>query len=130
MTKLEQLRKLAEAATPGPWYHCQPFQSVSKQTTIHGPVPAQRVDFVSTEKEPVHKKIVLPMQGREANIRSEDMAFIAAANPQTIRALLDLVDKMYSGLLYAADAAPPNGKMTCYCDICTGIEAYDAFNKE
>jgi hypothetical protein len=93
---LKKLRELAEAATPGPWYHCQPFQRVEKQRTIHGPVPAQRVDFVSTCKEPVHKEVVLPMQGREANIKSENMAFIAAINPQHLIALLDLVELQHT----------------------------------
>lgn len=38
----------AKAATPGPWFHCQPSMVVPKQRTIHGPVPARRVDYVST----------------------------------------------------------------------------------
>ena len=90
---LAQVREaLAVGPTPGPWHHCQPFQSVRAERTIHGPVPAQRVDFVSTKTQPVHERIIIPMAGREAHVRSEDMAFIAACNPENIAALLALVD--------------------------------------
>ena len=102
---LSELEKLAKAATPGPWYHCQPFERVEKQRTIHGTVPAQRVDFVSTCKEPVHKEIVLPMEGRESYIKSDNMAFIAAANPQTILAMIELLREMGEALERIGDTA-------------------------
>lgn len=90
---LAQVREaLAVGPTPGPWHHCQPFQSVRAERTIHGPVPAQRVDFVSTKTQPVHERIIIPMAGREAHVRSEDMAFIAACNPENIAALLAHVE--------------------------------------
>lgn len=90
---LAQVREaLAVGPTPGPWHHCQPFQSVRAERTIHGPVPAQRVDFVSTKTQPVHERIIIPMAGREAHVRSENMAFIAACNPENIAALLAHVD--------------------------------------
>ncbi|HMM73766.1 MAG TPA: hypothetical protein PKC22_16350, partial [Rhodocyclaceae bacterium] len=90
---LAQVREaLAVGPTPGPWHHCQPFQSVRAERTIHRPVPAQRVDFVSTKTQPVHERIIIPMAGREAHVRSEDMAFIAACNPENIAALLAHVD--------------------------------------
>lgn len=90
---LAQVREaLSAGPTPGPWHHCQPFQSVRAERTIHGPVPAQRVDFVSTKTQPVHERIIIPMAGTEAHVRSEDMAFIAACNPENIAALLAHVD--------------------------------------
>ena len=80
----------AKAATPGPWFHCQPSMVVPKQRTIHGPVPARRVDYVSTWADmgtPPGHRVVLPMPGEEGpSVRSLDMAFIAAANPDTILA--------------------------------------------
>ena len=90
MTEAErEIREaLAAGPTPGKWFHCQPFQRVEKMRTIHGVVPAQRVDFVATEPEPVHKRIVIPMEGRESNVRSEDMAYIAACSPENITTLL------------------------------------------
>jgi hypothetical protein len=86
--KLEQLWNAATAATPGPWYHCQPFMTVPKQMTIHGSVLAARVDFVSTNPEPVHQKLIINMPGRESCTSSEDMAHIAAASPDTILELI------------------------------------------
>lgn len=90
---LDALQAAAEAATPGPWYHVQPFMTVKMTRTIHGPVPAQRVDFVSTDQKPIHRKVIAAMEGRESAMRSEDMAFIAAFNPQTCRALIDRLRK-------------------------------------
>jgi hypothetical protein len=83
---LDELEALANTATPGPWYHCQPFQVAGKIKTIHGMVPAHRIDFVSTNKEPVHEKVILGMESTSSN----DMAFIAAVNPQTIKQLIEL----------------------------------------
>ena len=92
-TALAQVRKaLAARPTQGPWHHCQPFQSVRAERTLHGTVPAQRVDFVSTKTQPVHERIIIPMAGKEAHVRSEDMAFIAACNPENIAAILAHVE--------------------------------------
>ena len=88
MIDLDEIERLARAATPGPWFHCQPFQTVPAVRTIHGPVPGQRVDYVAREPAPVHRPAIIPMEGRETTTRSHDMAFIAAANPATILALV------------------------------------------
>lgn len=77
-TLVETIDALYEKATQGPWYHVQPFQTVPAERTVHGPVPAQRVDFVSTVPGPVHRCVVIPMEGSERAVRSTDMAFITA----------------------------------------------------
>ena len=84
---------LADAATPGPWYHVQAFQRVADVRTIHGLVKGQRVDFVDCKPLPVHGPTIIPMEGRECHVRSNDMAFIAASHTAAniIRALLALV---------------------------------------
>lgn len=81
LDKARGLMALSEKATPGTWFHCQPFQRVEKNRTVHGSVAGQWVDFISTEPAPVHRRIVVPMHDAESNNRvtSEDMAFIAAA---------------------------------------------------
>ena len=97
----DELRKLAMAATPGPWYHCQPFKTVPAQRTIHGPVPAERVDYVSTWHgmgTPTGHSVVINMAGRESHVRSENMAFIAAANPVTVLAILDENSRLRTAL--------------------------------
>ena len=86
--QIAELRRVAEGATPGPWFHVQPFQIAPTMRTIHGTVPAQRVDFVAREMKPVHSRPIVPMEGRENTALSCDMAFIAAANPATILSLL------------------------------------------
>lgn len=76
----ERLKELLAAATPGPWHHCQAFMTVPAERTVHGPVPATRVDYVSTWPHvgtPKGHRVVVAMEGRESNVRSEDMALIA-----------------------------------------------------
>lgn len=107
MTTLDALERAARTATSGEWYHCQPFQTVPKQRTIHGSVPAQRVDYVSTWPGPGTPKghrIIADMEGRESAMRSEDMAFIARANPATILALISEIRSLRDALEPFADA--------------------------
>lgn len=80
--ELERIIELGKRATKGPWHHCQPFQKLPKTRTVHGLVPAQRVDYVSTwpgQGTPDGHRTVIPMERREVTASSDDMAFIAAA---------------------------------------------------
>jgi hypothetical protein len=99
----EELRQLALAATPGPWHHCQPFMTLPAQRTVHGPVPAERVDYVSTWHgmgTPTGHSIVIGSAGRESQVRSKDMAFISAANPAAVLELLDENNRLGDALVY------------------------------
>ena len=119
--QIAEIRARAEAATPGPWYHCQPFQTVPAQKTIHGPVPEQRVDYVSTWGKPGTPKghcVVAHMDGREAGMRSKDMAFIAAANPAAVLALL-------SALEAARSANRPRDDYPVFCSDCGRAHVLD-----
>lgn len=89
---VEGLRAIAEKATPGPWHHVNPGRVLPKTRTIHGPVPAARVDYVSTWPDvgtPPGHRVVVPMPNEGPGVRSDDMAFIAAFDPPTVLALLD-----------------------------------------
>lgn len=117
---LARLRELAEKASPAPWYHCQPFMVVPKQRTVHGTVPAQRVDFVSTKPAPVHERTIIPMPPENGpGVRSEDMAFIAAFNPVVARALLDMVERQrkhvedMGALIFRADLTQAEKEARC-----------------
>jgi hypothetical protein len=80
-TNIERLKALEAAATKGPWYHCRPFETIPPVRTVHGPVPGQRIDYVSTWPgmgTPKDHKVVIPMEGREQTVSSEDMALIVA----------------------------------------------------
>lgn len=72
----DKLRSLLEEASPGPWTHCQPFESVPAVRTIHGFVPGQRVDYVASASG---KRVIVQMNGQECTTKSQDMALIAAA---------------------------------------------------
>lgn len=80
--ELARLGELLAKATPGEWHHVQAFQTVPAQRPVHGPVPAQRVDYVSTwpgRGTPPGHRIVIDMEGRESSPRSDDMAAIVAS---------------------------------------------------
>ena len=88
LAKLAEIEAAAAKATPGPWYHVQPYMVVPKERTIHGPVPEQRVDFVSTTERPVHGPSIIPMPRHgEPSVLSDNMAYIALCNPATVAAL-------------------------------------------
>lgn len=93
---IEELRGLLAKATPGPWHHCQPFMTVPAHCTVHGPIPAERVDYISTWPDkgtPSGHRVVIDMPGRESRVRSEDMALIAAMR-NALPALLDLAGEV------------------------------------
>jgi hypothetical protein len=75
----EELRRLAEAATPGPWKHGPLFGEVWR---TRGNALYQRVAWVKGARS------------RQAARVAADAAYIAAANPATILALLDELDAL------------------------------------
>ena len=86
-TDTAKLRELLAKGTQGEWHHVQAFQSVPAQKTIHGTVPGQRVDYVSTWPGPGTPKghrVIVPMEtltdsGVARTVSSNDMALIVAA---------------------------------------------------
>lgn len=103
----DELERLMREATPGPWHHVQAFESVPAVRTIHGKVPGQRVDYVSTWPGPGTPKghrVVIPMEtvteeGIVRTATSADMALICAA----VNALPELVERVrrYESLIRA-----------------------------
>ena len=74
-----ELHALLDAASPGPWHHVNPGMVSPKTRTIHGTVPAEPIDYVSTwpglGTPPGHRVVI----NRDAGVRSADMALIAEA---------------------------------------------------
>ena len=105
MTDIKKLRELLAKGTQGEWHHVQAFQSVPAQKTIHGTVPGQRVDYVSTWPGPGTPKghrVIVPMEtltdsGVARTVSSNDMALITAA-VNALPALLDEVERMREAL--------------------------------
>lgn len=96
-----ELRKLASAATPGPW-------QVIEQETPHylgGKHVERRIfttwvhpqmkgfDWVVNHSVGIGKEQGGPVH-HQAEIRAEDAAYIAAASPDVVLALLDELDRM------------------------------------
>ena len=102
MTDTTELRRAAEAATPGPW--CAFISS----------------DVSEVQKENNHRDAVVHWSGFDAGDlpkrqRPKDALFIALANPATILALLDEREK----LLKVVDAA----KESCHVNFSGGFVA-------
>ena len=94
---ISAIRETTAKATPGEWHHVNAFQSVPKARTVHGTVPAQRIDYVSTWPHlgtPGGHRVVVAMERDNATARSEDMAHIAACSPANMTALLAHIDAL------------------------------------
>jgi hypothetical protein len=76
---IEKLRQLAEAATPGPW-------EVSDDD-MFSPIEV-------TSDGPGRDICCLDTYDHRPDERANDAAFIAAANPQTVLALLDEIERL------------------------------------
>lgn len=80
MGRLDKLRELAQAATPGPWEWVDPGDTYMPVLTGE---TANVCDFGDSEQ-------FYPIEGTPPS--DADCAFIAAANPTVILSLLDALD--------------------------------------
>ncbi len=74
-----ELRSLLAAASPGPWHHVNAGMVSGKTRTVHGTVPSEPLDYVSTWPgigTPRGHRIIV---GQEAGVRTADLALIAEA---------------------------------------------------
>ena len=105
-TKVEELRKLAEAATPGPWKKTKSGEVIA---------PYRNRGFAS----------VLCCvdencgDGAKANLNPVDTDFIAAANPQTVIAMCALLEQMRDALVIGHQSKFSN----------EALAAFDKFNE-
>lgn len=91
---MKEMREKAEKATPGEWFHVQPFMTVPGVMTLHGPVMAKRVDFVSTAVAYPHGQSIISMPGGPCHTKSNDMAYISTVSPANILKLLDYFERV------------------------------------
>ena len=74
-----ELRSLLAAASPGPWHHVNAGKVSRKTRTVHGTVPSEPIDYVSTWPgigTPSGHRVIV---GRETGVRTADLALIAEA---------------------------------------------------
>ena len=76
----QQLRELAQKATPGPW--------------TYFPYPKYKEHHVSLPIDGSGMTMPLFPDGCQTSRQREDAEFIAAANPATVLALLDEIDRL------------------------------------
>mgnify|MGYP001462344672 FL=1 len=83
---IEELKRLAESATPGPWE----YQKDSKDFPVNGYV---------TVRDCIYSVCVLPYEGIRADDRVTDNGrFIASANPTAILELIRQRDELLAAL--------------------------------
>ena len=116
---IEELKRLAEAATPGPWE----YQKDSKDFPVNGYV---------TVRDCIFSVCVLPYEGIRADDRVTDNGrFIAAANPTAILELIRQRDELLAALKYARELVDDWGAYaTAYMqekhDLAGDLERLDA----
>lgn len=100
MIDTKELRRVAEAATPGPW-RMVPDERTYRDLNGHptGNEYIAGYDVHSDAREIIGCEGINPAQ-------ETDAAFIAAANPATVLALLDRVERLEHTLRDIAENAP------------------------
>jgi hypothetical protein len=89
---LDKLEALANAATPGPWYHCD-FTEVTQDGSDAFEISCTWPDFIG---------VAAITSGEYKGTREQknnDCRFIAVANPQTIKALIALCRMQHEVLI-------------------------------
>jgi hypothetical protein len=99
---LTELKKLAEAATPGPW-------------------DTNPADAFSNELEVTANNHYISI----CDAAPYDALFIAAANPETIKQLVELVRLQHKALEFAADFITPSDCRTGDCEVCKALKAFN-----
>lgn len=96
--ELAEIRELAEAATPGPWYGCfEPKENMieargAKWVMGLSPVSCPFTEsLIETCGEDVISSFECPKQ---VLISTDDLEYMVAANPKTVLALLDEVKRL------------------------------------
>lgn len=104
MTDLKKLRELAEAATPGPWRFDYGNGAIESENKEHYRITVAVIDNLS-ERHFHCEQFGLgwnpPYFPRHPDL---DMEFIEAANPETVIALIDRIEKLELQLKEANEA--------------------------
>ena len=101
----EELKRLAQAATPGPWE----YQKDSKDFPINGYVVV---------RDCIYSVCVLPYEGIRTDDRVTDNgAYIAAANPAAILALIQQRDELLAALELFMERVDEPPEANCSCHI-------------
>lgn len=87
------LRALAEKATPGPWVHAKDMGHIGSVEIMSGACIVQ----------------VQALKPRDGERRDIDAAYIAAANPAAVLALLDEVERLKGALRLSLNAWATTG---------------------
>lgn len=95
MTDLSELEKLARAATPGPWVAENYVDEVGLSV-----IASDEADYISNPSrgQVCHVSVIAGATGDDRDGAKTNAAYIAAANPETILALIAERDALRAGL--------------------------------
>ena len=96
--ELAEIRELAEAATPGPWYGWfEPKENMIEARGAKWVMGLSPVSCPFTESliETCGEDVILSFEcPKQVLISTDDLEYMVAANPKTVLALLDEVKKL------------------------------------
>ena len=112
----DDLRRLAEAATPGPWRRANETAEVPPRVEPHR--------LVEQDTDPLYSKVVARTYRDKQHEAAADAAYIAAASPDRILALLAERDALlavaeaarHAGATWDADQSGPYRPWEVYVD--------------
>lgn len=119
--ELAEIRELAEAATPGPWYGCfEPKENMieargAKWVMGLSPVSCPFTEsLIETCGEDVISSFECPKQ---VLISTDDFEYMVAANPKTVLALLDEVKRLRKERDWLLREVSQNNRMPVFCPM-------------
>lgn len=96
--ELAEIRELAEAATPGPWYGCfEPKENMIEARGAKWDMGLSPVSCPFTESliETCGEDVISSFEcPKQVLISTDDLEYMVAANPKTVLALLDEVKRL------------------------------------
>lgn len=96
--ELAEIRELAEAATPGPWYGCfEPKENMIEARGAKWVMGLSTVSCPFTESliETCGEDVISSFEcPKQVLISTDDLEYMVAANPKTVLALLDEVKRL------------------------------------
>ncbi len=117
MSKLDELERLADAATPGPWEPVGSVVDCGPEERLHYVSWKAFIECFGSEDDPANGKTV-----SEANA-----SFIAKANPATIKQMAAIMRLQNEYVKLMRDYGPPVGFGNTTID--EALRLFDAFDK-
>ena len=120
-----ELRRLAEAATPGPW-ETGPQESEDGRGkywayAVFGPDGKTLADTQNSDAAEIQQEVDEDGTHAWDEVGRCNAAYIAAANPARVLALLDEIERMRESIRQLFDTRVMRTYPDCECPVCTAV---------